>query len=75
MTPVASTYRGYTITACPPPNHGVQILECLNILEGFPLGQEVGWEHNSVNSLHAFIESMKIAASDRALVVKTSEGK
>ena len=63
LAPVSSTYRGYTITGVPPPNFAVQILEALNILEGFPLGREEGWEHNSANSLHAFIESMKLAAS------------
>ena len=45
LRPVSTTYRGrYTVSAAPPPNHGTQILECLNLLEGYPLAQ---WGHNS----------------------------
>ena len=33
---VRTTYRGRTVTACPPPNHGTQVLECLNIRPGPP---------------------------------------
>ena len=72
MAPITSSYRGFQVSGCPPPNFAVQIQECLNILEGFPLGQP-GWEHNSTQTLHAFIEAMKIAASDRAANVRTAE--
>ena len=72
MAPITSSYRGFQVSGCPPPNFAVQIQECLNILEGSPLGQP-GWEHNSTQTLHAFIEAMKIAASDRAANVRTAE--
>ena len=57
LDPVSTTYRGrYTVCAAPPPNHGTQILECLNLLEGYPLAD---WGHNSEKALHVFFESMK----------------
>jgi gamma-glutamyltranspeptidase/glutathione hydrolase len=58
LEPVTTTYRGYTVAACPPPNHGTQILEALNILEGWNL-KELG--HNSATHLHLFLE---VRASD-----------
>ena len=64
LEPVATTYRGHTIHCCPPPNHGVQIIECLNLLEEFPLAE---WGHNSERSLHHFFECMKRSAADRAV--------
>ena len=65
LEPVSTTYRGrYTVCAAPPPNHGTQILECLNLLEGYPLAE---WGHNSEKALHVFFESMKRAAADRAV--------
>ena len=65
LDPVSTTYRGrYTVCAAPPPNHGTQILECLNLLEGYPLAE---WGHNSEKALHVFFESMKRAAADRAV--------
>ena len=48
----------------------LQILEALNILEGFPLAE---WGHNSERSLHCFIEATKLAAADRALNVRGAE--
>ena len=56
LEPVTTTYRGHTISSAPPPNHGTQILECLNILEKFPLAE---WGHNSERTLHHFFEAMK----------------
>ncbi len=35
---LTGTYRGETIYTCPPPSSGCQVIEILNILEGFPLG-------------------------------------
>jgi gamma-glutamyltranspeptidase/glutathione hydrolase len=64
LKPCTTVYRGHTISACPPPNHGTQILECLNILEGYPLAE---WGHNTDKTLHHFFEAMKRAAADRAV--------
>jgi gamma-glutamyltranspeptidase/glutathione hydrolase len=31
VAPVATSYRGRTVSCCPPPNFGMQVLETLNI--------------------------------------------
>jgi gamma-glutamyltranspeptidase/glutathione hydrolase len=46
----------------PPPFSAFQMLETLNILEGFDVR---GWGHNSVESLHHLIEAIKLASADR----------
>ncbi|MBW3661480.1 MAG: gamma-glutamyltransferase family protein [Actinobacteria bacterium] len=63
--PLTGTYRGHEVISMPPPTSGgVQTIEMLNILEGFPLGSP-GWEHSSANHLHAMAEVQKIAWADR----------
>jgi gamma-glutamyltranspeptidase/glutathione hydrolase len=62
--PIAGTYRGYQILSMPPPSSGGTILlEMLNILEGFELGQ---MERFSAITLHLIAETMKFAYLDRA---------
>jgi len=62
--PVLGTYRGYEIVAMPlPSSGGTVLLETLNILEGFPLGD---MKQGSAGSLHLLIEAMKRAYADRA---------
>jgi len=62
--PVRGSYRGYEIISMPPPSSGgVVLLETLNILEGFPLGD---MKQGAAPSLHAMIEAMKRAYADRA---------
>ena len=62
--PVRGTYRGYDIVAMPlPSSGGTVLLETLNILEGFPLGDI---KQGSAGSLHLLIEAMKRAYADRA---------
>ena len=62
--PVRGTYRGYDIVAMPPPSSGgVGVVETLNILEGFPLGE---MHQGSAPSLHLLVEAMKRAYADRA---------
>jgi gamma-glutamyltranspeptidase/glutathione hydrolase len=62
--PLRGTYRGYEIVSTPPPSSGgVHIIELLNILEGFPLG-ELG--ANSAATIHDLAEAMKLAYADRA---------
>ncbi len=60
--PIYTTYRGHQVFAPPPPCQAVQYLEMLNILEGFDL-EEMG--HNTVDTLHLFIEAAKLATADR----------
>lgn len=62
--PVRGTYRGYDIVAMPlPSSGGVVLVETLNILEGFQLGE---LKQGSSASLHLLIEAMKRAYADRA---------
>lgn len=62
--PVHGTYRGYDIVSMPlPSSGGVVLVETLNILEGFQLGD---LKQGSPASLHLLIEAMKRAYADRA---------
>lgn len=62
--PVRGTYRGYDIVSMPlPSSGGVVLMETLNILEGFQLGE---LKQGSSASLHLLIEAMKRAYADRA---------
>jgi gamma-glutamyltranspeptidase/glutathione hydrolase len=62
--PARGSYRGYDIVSMPVPSSGgVVLLETLNILEGFPMGE---MRQGSAPSLHVMIEAMKRAYADRA---------
>lgn len=62
--PLRGTYRGYDIVSMPlPSSGGVVLVEILNILEGFPMGE---MKQGSAPSLHVMIEAMKRAYADRA---------
>jgi len=62
--PVHGTYRGYDVYSMPPPSSGgVHLVEILNILEGYPLG-ELGL--NGAASIHLMTEAMKLAYADRS---------
>ena len=62
--PMRGTYRGYDIVSMPlPSSGGVVLLETLNIIEGFPMGE---MKQGSAPSLHVLIEAMKRAYADRA---------
>jgi gamma-glutamyltranspeptidase/glutathione hydrolase len=61
--PVRGTYRGYDIVSMPPPSSGgVELVEMLNILEGYDLAHA-----DKAQELHLMIEAMKRAYADRAL--------
>jgi gamma-glutamyltranspeptidase/glutathione hydrolase len=62
LKPLSITYRGYDVCSVPPPFSAFQMLETLNILEGFDVA---GWGHNSIDHLHHFIEAVKLASADR----------
>jgi gamma-glutamyltranspeptidase / glutathione hydrolase len=63
-TPVTGSYRGYEIVSMPPSSSGgVVLIEMLNILEGYRLG-EMG--RDSVARLHLMAEAMARAYADRA---------
>ena len=62
-TPVRGTYRGYDIVSMPPPSSGgVELVEMLNILEGYDLAHD-----EEAQALFLMIEAMKRAYADRAL--------
>ena len=62
VDPLVTTYRGYEVFCPPPPSAGFQILETLNMLEGYDLAE---MEHHSEQALHLFIEAVKLGNSDR----------
>src|SRR5262249_43954664 len=60
--PVRSTYRGHTVVSMPPSSSGgVVLIEMLNILEGYKLG-----ELDDVLRLRLVTEAMRRATADRA---------
>jgi gamma-glutamyltranspeptidase / glutathione hydrolase len=62
--PVRGSYRGYDVLSVPPPSSGgVQLIEMLNILEGYSLAD---FGAGSPPALHLMIEAMKRAYADRA---------
>ena len=60
--PILSTFRDTEVASVPPPAAGVQVLETLNILEGFDL-RALG--QNSAETLHLIIEAVKLTTADR----------
>jgi gamma-glutamyltranspeptidase/glutathione hydrolase len=61
--PVRGTYRGYDVISMPPPSSGgVELIEMLNILEGYDLARD-----DETQTLYLLIEAMKRAYADRAL--------
>jgi gamma-glutamyltranspeptidase / glutathione hydrolase len=62
--PLIGSYRNHTVITMPPPSSGgVAIVEMLNVLEGYKLGE---LQHNSPSYLHLLSESMKHVFADRA---------
>jgi gamma-glutamyltranspeptidase/glutathione hydrolase len=60
--PATITYRDRQVFSMPPPFSAFQMLETLNILEGYDLK---GFRHNSVGYLHHLIEAVKLGSADR----------
>lgn len=62
-TPLTGSYHGYRVITEPPPSiGGVDVLETLNLLEGFGLGSSIA--HSSADYLHLVAEAQKIAWVD-----------
>ena len=61
VTPVATTYRGWTVTQLPPNGQGIGTLEMLNIMENFPLDKMAPY---SADTLHINLEPQKLAFQD-----------
>ncbi|HYL62177.1 MAG TPA: gamma-glutamyltransferase [Candidatus Methylomirabilis sp.] len=63
VEPISTTYRDWTVYEMPPNGQGMAVLEMLNIMENFPLGQkDTGF--GSANALHTMIEAKKLAYAD-----------
>ncbi|MBY4675601.1 gamma-glutamyltransferase [Marinobacterium arenosum] len=63
-TPVQGNYRGYDIySMAPPSSGGTHVVQILNTLEGYPIGE---YGHNSAKSIHLMAEAMKHAYADRS---------
>jgi gamma-glutamyltranspeptidase/glutathione hydrolase len=60
--PISTDYRSYTVYELPPNAQGLTVLEMLNILEGYDIGN---LKHNGADYLHLLIEAKKLAFSDR----------
>jgi gamma-glutamyltranspeptidase / glutathione hydrolase len=61
VTPISTTYRGWTVTELPPNSTGIAALIMLNIMEQYPLGE---WGFHSTKALHVMIEAKKLAYAD-----------
>jgi len=60
--PVRGSYRGYDIVSMPPPSSGgVELIEMLNILEGYDLAHD-----DPAQQAFLMVEAMKRAYADRA---------
>ncbi|HKW94061.1 MAG TPA: gamma-glutamyltransferase [Methylomirabilota bacterium] len=68
--PLAITYRGREVCTVPPPFSAFQMLETLNIMEGFDIA---GWGHNSAEYLHHLIEAIKLGSADRLAYAYSGE--
>lgn len=62
VTPISTTYRGYTFYTQPPSSSAIAVLEQLNILETYDL-KAMG--HNSPEYLHLIGEVIRLAIADR----------
>jgi gamma-glutamyltranspeptidase/glutathione hydrolase len=62
--PVTGTYRGVRVVSMGPPSSGgVALVELLNILEGYPLGE---YGANSSRTMHLVAEAARRVYADRA---------
>ena len=66
VTPLSTTYRGWTVFELPPNGQGIAALMMLNLLEHAPLSS---YGHNSAEALHTLIEAKKLAYADMARYV------
>jgi gamma-glutamyltranspeptidase/glutathione hydrolase len=59
VTPITTTYHGYTVYALPPPAGGIPLIEVMNILEGFKLKSM-----SEAERTHVLAETFKISMND-----------
>ena len=61
VTPITTTYRGWTVSEIPPNGQGIAALMMLNLMEPYPLAE---YGFHSPKSLHVMIEAKKLAYAD-----------
>ncbi|MEP7382343.1 MAG: gamma-glutamyltransferase, partial [Gemmatimonadota bacterium] len=57
VTPISTTYRGWTVSELPAPTQGIAALMMLNLMEQFPLRE---WGFHSTRAMHTMIEAKKL---------------
>lgn len=60
--PISTAYRGVTVYQTPPPTQGICVLQMLNILEAFELGE---WPLLGPDLVHHLVQAKQIAYHDR----------
>ncbi|MBK8648276.1 MAG: gamma-glutamyltransferase [Gemmatimonadetes bacterium] len=61
VTPISTTYRGWTVSELPAPTQGIAALMMLNLMERFPVKE---WGFHSTKAMHTMIEAKKLAYAD-----------
>ena len=61
VTPVSTTYRGWTVHELPPNTQGIAALMMLDLMEQHPLAR---YGFHSADALHVMIEAKKLAYAD-----------
>ena len=61
MEPITTTYRGHRVFEQAPPSQGIILLEALNIVDKFPLGE---WGAANPDSTHVMVEATRLAFAD-----------
>ena len=61
VTPVSTTYRGWTVYELPPNTQGIAALMMLDLMEQHPLAR---YGFHNVDALHVMIEAKKLAYAD-----------
>jgi gamma-glutamyltranspeptidase/glutathione hydrolase len=61
VTPISTTYRGWTVYEMPPQGAGIGALMMLNLMEQFPYSD---WGYKTTRVMHTMIEAKKLAYAD-----------
>jgi gamma-glutamyltranspeptidase/glutathione hydrolase len=61
VTPISTTYRGWTVSELPPNGQGIAALLMLDLMAHYPLGE---WGLHDPRGLHVMIEAKKLAYAD-----------
>ena len=61
VTPITTTYRGWTVSEIPPNTQGIAALIMLNLMEQYPMAE---YGFHSAEALHVMIEAKKLAYAD-----------